>query len=102
IVDLGDDLLPPWLDLYEVAFPPAEKVLVSSHLRLLKNKALGLADNHHLLAAVNREGELVAMARYERQPSCSAAYLWYLAVVAPARCRGIGSEVYHEILRRLE
>ena len=29
---LDDDLLFPWLDLYETAFPPTEKVLVSSFL----------------------------------------------------------------------
>ena len=50
ITELGDDLLLPWLDLYETPFPPTEKVLVSDHVKVLKDKASGLEAEHHLLA----------------------------------------------------
>ena len=38
LTSLEDGLLLPWLDLYETAFPPYEKVLVSHFLSLLKSK----------------------------------------------------------------
>jgi GNAT superfamily N-acetyltransferase len=101
IVTLSDDLLLPWLDLYEVAFPPSEKELVSSHLRLLKEKERGLAQDQHLLAALDGEGKLIAMAKYEFLPRCSAACLAYLAVRSDARSQGIGARVYQEIRRQL-
>jgi GNAT superfamily N-acetyltransferase len=101
IVTLSDDLLLPWLDLYEVAFPPSERVLVSSHLRLLKEKERGLAQDQQLLAALDGEGTLIAMAKYDFLPRCSAACLAYLAVRSDARSQGIGTRVYQEIRRQL-
>ena len=35
IEDLHDELLLPWLDLYETAFPPTERVLISTILENL-------------------------------------------------------------------
>lgn len=100
IKDIGDDLLLPWLDLYEISFPPEEKVLVSSFLALLKRKAKGLNENSHMLAALDENNRLVGMMRYDTDPQLGVAYLWYLAAHPDVRGRGIGSICHDEVLRR--
>lgn len=102
IADLNDDLLLPWLDLYETAFPPSEKILISSYLKLLRDKAAGRAQDHHLLAGLDPAGTLAAIAYYQVLREPPVAILWYLAVKPEARGAGIGSRLYREILRRLE
>lgn len=100
IVDINDDLLLPWLDLYEVSFPPEEKVLVSDHLLTLKRKALGQAPDVHLAAAVDPAGKLLAIVGYEFDRESSTALLEYLAVVPEMRSTGIGSICYNAICER--
>lgn len=100
LTSLDDELLLPWLDLYETAFPPQEKVLVSDHLDVLRRRSRGEEVKTHLLAAVDERGECVAMARYHFLPEDRIAVLWYLAVVPHLRGQGIGSACYREILRR--
>lgn len=99
IRDLNDPLLLPWLDLYETAFPPSEKVLVSNHLRLLRAKASGEAADQVLIAALQGE-TLVGMARYDLDREAGALGLWYLAVTAEARSRGLGARIYGELVSR--
>lgn len=68
ICDLTDPLLLPWLDLYETAFPPGERVLVSHVLAavtaagVLHQPACGVDHGSHLLAAV---GNPVSVTRDE-------------------------------------
>lgn len=102
LTELGDGLLLPWLDLYETSFPPTEKVLVSDHLKVLKDKASELAAEHHLLAALNEDAALVAMARYQVIEERRVACFWYLAVASRLRNRGIGRRFYSEVLRRIK
>jgi len=100
IIDLNDDLLLPWLDLYETAFPPAERMLVSFYLRLLREKRAGLHPDHHLLA-VQREGVFVGLAHYVMVAEQRLAWLWMFAVTPEARNHGNGAAIYGEIVRRL-
>lgn len=100
IMDISDDLLLPWLDLYEQAFPSNEKVPVSDHLSLLK-RGRELPEDRHLLAALDESGGLVGMARYEVQGEDALAYLVYLAVQTARRSLGIGKIFYAEIVRRI-
>lgn len=100
ITDLDDGLLLPWLDLYETAFPPAERMLVSFYLRLLREKWEGLQPDHHLLA-VQREGIFVGLAHYVIISEHNLAWLWMFAVTLEARDHGVGAAIYGEIVRRL-
>ncbi len=100
INDLNDDLLLPWLDLYETAFPPTERMLVSFYLRLLREKREGLQPNHHLLA-VQREGVFVGLAHYVMIAEHNLAWLWMFAVTPEARNLGIGAAIYRDIVARL-
>jgi GNAT superfamily N-acetyltransferase len=100
ITDLNDDLLLPWLDLYETAFPPAERMLISFYLRLLRDKREGLYPDHHLLA-VQYEGDFVGLAHYVTVEEQRITWLWMFAVTPEARNRGIGTAIYQDIVRRL-
>jgi len=100
LTDPNDDLLLPWLDLYETAFPPAERMLVSFYLRLLRDKQAGGRPEHHLLA-VQRAGVFVGLAHYVGLAACNLAWLWMFAVTPEARNHGIGAAIYGEIVRGL-
>jgi GNAT superfamily N-acetyltransferase len=95
-----DDLLLPWLDLYETAFPPPERVLVSAILGILRDKSPELVQSHHLLAALEPPGQLVGMAWYELWPK-DVALLGYIAVIPERRGQGIGTRFYREIVKRI-
>jgi hypothetical protein len=95
-----DDLLLPWLDLYETAFPAAERVLVSSHLLVLKGTPAEPGE-HHLLAAMSGEAHFAGLARYQVLPDLGLAYLAYLATLPEMRNRGAGGKFYQEIVRRV-
>lgn len=97
---VADDLLLPWLDLYETAFPPPERVLVSEILSLLRDKSQGLAQSQHLLAALEPPGQFVGMAWYELWPK-DVALLGYIAVTPEKREQGIGTQFYQEIVKRI-
>ncbi len=100
ITGIDDALLLPWLDLYEVSFPPQERVLVSDHLRVLIEKASGRDRDAYLLAAVNEAGDLIGMIRCHLVSECRVAHLWYLAVVPDMRSKGIGAICYNEVRER--
>ena len=102
LTSLQDDLLLPWLDLYESAFSAAERVLVSKHLLALK----GASDadepgEHHILAALADNASFAGLARYQVVPDLGAAYLWYLATAPELRSQGVGTKFYQEIVRRV-
>ncbi len=100
INDLYDDLLLPWLDLYETAFPPIERMLVSFYLRLLRAKGEGPWSDHHLLA-VQREGVFVGLAHYVMISAHNIGWLWMFAVTPEARNQGVGAAMYDKLLHRL-
>lgn len=101
IADLNDDLLLPWLDLYETAFPPIEKALVSTYIGLLKDKAQGLRQNHHILAMLDQNDQLAGIAHVELRQKENVALFWYLAITAAERNHGLGSTLYRAVLHRL-
>jgi GNAT superfamily N-acetyltransferase len=100
IADLSDDLLCSWLNLYETAFPPEERILVSTFIRLLQTCKRKEQRSVELLAAVDGERHLVGLAFYEFQLNVNWVTLWYIAIDAAQRSQGYGSQVYQEIVRR--
>lgn len=93
------ELLPDWLDLFEVSFPPEEKVLVSRFLKLLKDKAVGENQDSHMLAALDENNQIAGIMRFDNDPGTRISYFWYLAVRSNTRSRGIGSACFAEVLR---
>jgi GNAT superfamily N-acetyltransferase len=100
IESVTDDLLLPWLDLYETAFPPPERVLVSEIFRVLRGQSPGFAQSHRLFAALEPPGQFVGMAWYELWPK-GVALLGYIAVIPERRSRGIGTQFYQEVAERV-
>lgn len=100
IENINDDLLLPWLDLYESAFPECEKVPVSSHLKILKERACGETSYNYLIAALNEYGDFAGLARFSFHKAKQFAYLWYLAVMPQMRNLGIGAQVYKDVYER--
>ena len=100
ITSLQDELLLPWLDLYETAFPAPERVLVSKHLLVLRGTPEEPGE-HHLLAALSGNGSFAGLARYQVLPDLGVAYLWYLATTPTVRNQGVGAKFYQEIVRRV-
>ncbi len=93
----SDEILLPWLDLYETAFPAVERVLVSRLLeRLSPDNCLD-----HMLAAVDEQDNLAAILYYVDVPDAQAAFLWYFAVIPALRGQGWGAWLYQALLQRL-
>ncbi len=99
ITDARDCLLPAWLELYDLAFPPEEKVLASVFVQSLHEKARGLMEHSHMIAALDPTGKLVGLGSFDALMECGAAALWYLAVAPEVRRRGYGAAIHHEMLR---
>jgi GNAT superfamily N-acetyltransferase len=99
ITSLQDDLLLPWLDLYEAAFPFAERVPVSLLLGMLKEKK----EDFHMLAALDEDDAFAGLAFYilPAQAHGRAGFLWYLATRPDLRGQGLGAWIYRGILARL-
>jgi ribosomal protein S18 acetylase RimI-like enzyme len=103
ITGLQDDLLLPWLDLYETAFPANEKVLVSHFLALLKMKGKGKQTCDYMLAGMDAAShKLLGLACYQLMPAVGAAVLWYLAIHPEARNRGLGGEFYDHVIDQID
>jgi hypothetical protein len=102
ITCLEDDLLLPWLDLYEIAFPPEEKILVSKFLTHLKDKEKSKKSGLVMLAAVQNQKDLVGIACYQVFSKQNVTFLWYLAVASGLRDHGLGAAVYQEVVRRID
>ena len=97
ITSLDDPLLLPWLDLYETAFPPEERVFTSLLLGGVKTPG-----KYHMLAAVDESRNLAGMAFYSEEIEAKAAFLWYLAISPALRNHGIGAWLYRAVLQRLD
>ena len=102
ITRLEDDLLLSWLDLYETAFPPNEKVLVSRFIKLLKARQAGEGARETLLAAVDAAGALLGMACYALMLEKEAGVLWYLATWPKERNRGLGGVIYDHVVSQID
>jgi len=102
LVNMDDDLLLPWLDLYETVFPPSERLLVSNQLQFLKRRAAGDGKDNHMVAALDAQGCLTGLLQYSIGPEASVAFLWYFAVQPTERGKGLGAEMYGELWNRLD
>jgi GNAT superfamily N-acetyltransferase len=94
---LGDPRLADWLCLYELTFPPEERLLAGELLRLLQNPAF--CQIHHMLALLDGDQRLAGLGLWQSQPRLSSAYLWYLAIQPGLRSGGLGSALYQAIVR---
>jgi ribosomal protein S18 acetylase RimI-like enzyme len=97
-----DPLFLEWLDLYETAFPPAERLLVSTLLKMLTEEAGAGEHRKHFVAMQSAAGGVVGMMLYSTDPEQRAAVLWYLAIKRSKRCQGLGTVAYGELLKRLD
>ena len=88
-----------WLDLYETAFSPSEKLLVSTILKMLEESRK--KSPHHLMAITDQNDAFAGMMLYETKSDVGLALLWYLAIQPERRNQGIGSLIFQELLRRL-
>lgn len=102
IESASDELLIPWIELYEIAFPPEERILVAQFLKLLHAKARGEYAESHIQAVVDKDGRFVALLRYDLIRDRKSAYLWYLAVHPDARSGGIGAQCFAHVVSRAE
>jgi GNAT superfamily N-acetyltransferase len=102
IESLDDDLLLPWFDLYETAFPPVERMQTSQILKILKDRAQGRPANTYLLAMVDKKRQMLGMACLEIRPDLNWATCWYIAIVENARGVGLGTWFYKKIANRAE
>jgi hypothetical protein len=102
IQGLNDDLLLPWLDLYETAFPPNEKILVSVILGFLRDPNKAKAEGINITGILDSSAHFIAMAMYQLPPDKPVAVLWYVAVLADQRSKGWGSEIYKSLLSQID
>ena len=101
IVDIRDDRLLPWLDLYETSFPATERVLVSFVMNVLKRKMDGEEVDDHLLSIGDDNDTPIGMTMFSASSDSPAAFLWYVAVDPNRRDGGFGTLIYQEILKRV-
>lgn len=99
---IDDDFLCPWLDLYETAFPPHERFLVSRILSSLKTNRDRHSDFEQLLAVLDPTGKFIGMAMMAHLMELKIAALWYLAVCPEERNKGYGAKIYQKILHQLK
>ena len=100
ITDINDALFMPWLDLYETAFPPEEKILVSGFFRFLNPDIKEDGVESRLIAALDERGEFAGLMFYRTKPEIYAFALWYLATLPALRGSGVGAGCYDEVVRR--
>lgn len=89
-----DPLLPEWLDLYESAFPPDQRVPVEALLSMMAAGEPTVA----MLAVLEEAGRLVGLVIFERAECPPALFLWYLAVIPERRNQGLGARIYRRII----
>lgn len=96
----SDPIFQPWLDLYETAFPPEERLPVSYFLHVLINRSTDIPDDRHLLAVLNLD-KFAGLACYWDVEPLKVIYLWYFAVVPEERNLGTGTQIYHDLVQRI-
>lgn len=97
ITSLQDNLLLPWLELYEKAFPAAERVLVTRLLLGIKDRA----PSRFALAAVDEQDHFLGLVYYSIISGTKVVFLWYFAVLPELRGAGLGAQLYQALLQRL-
>ena len=76
-------------------------MLVSALNRTVRSIASGEDRETTMAVAVDNAGEAAAMVHYEVNEEAGAAVLWYRAVSAPMRLKGIGTGVYRSVIARI-
>lgn len=102
IVDLYDPHLLPWLDLYETAFPPPERMLVSFILDVIGKRKRGEPADTQLWAVLDPTDALVGTVMFSLHPQVEVAFLWYLAVDPQRRSQGLGARIYQKIIQQIQ
>lgn len=97
----ADPLLVPWMELYECAFPPSQRVLAAWIIRTLAEIAQGNRRGRHLFAALDCDGNFCGLAHTFQPDDMPLAFLWYLATVPNLRGQGLGAWMYRSLLDRL-
>lgn len=88
ITSISDPFLPPWLDLFQTAFPLHEQIQISSLLGALTSRE----EDRAVFTAALLEDKFAGMALHQRRED--VAVLWYLAVHPDFRGQGLGSQLY--------
>jgi ribosomal protein S18 acetylase RimI-like enzyme len=104
IRDVTDPAWEQWKEIYVASFPVSERMSIEFLAKTLEDIGSGVNDNQWFLVlpASPTSERVVAMAFYELSREASAGYLWYIAVRAGQRSRGLGAELYSEICRRVQ
>lgn len=97
----ADPLLVPWMELYELAFPPSQRVLAAWILRSLVEIAQGDRRGRHLFAALDGDGKFCGLAHTFEPDDQPLGFLWYLATLPNLRGQGLGAWMYHSLLDRM-
>jgi ribosomal protein S18 acetylase RimI-like enzyme len=101
ILSLYNDLIMPWLDLYETAFPPNERILVSSILKRISDNHNAPAKGIYTAAILNQDNQFIGMSMVELPAGKPVGILWYVAVTPGQRSRGWGSKIYRGIVSQI-
>jgi GNAT superfamily N-acetyltransferase len=97
---LDDPHLLPWMELYELAFPPNERLLISDMLEIARAQAQDGPHTEYLLSAL-AGGEFAGLVHYETFPQLGLAGLWGLATRPAIRGQGLGAAIYDALWQRL-
>jgi GNAT superfamily N-acetyltransferase len=98
ITSSSDPLFIPWLDLYETAFPPREKILVSTLLKILQQGS----DGTRLAALLDETEQFAGMMMYQVSQEHRLALLWYFAILPDLRSKGLGGIAYRQLIQNLD
>ncbi len=92
-----------WNEIYYESFPLNERMSDEYLQNLLNSIAAGEETNTHILAMHSGNvSHVLGIAYYEAYPESQTGFLWYLATRSGERGQGLGANVYHEVLRRLQ
>jgi GNAT superfamily N-acetyltransferase len=100
ITSLDDPWLLPWLELYETAFLPHERVLVAGLLMQIRDQSLGNNYPAYFSAWIGADDEFKGMAYYEMDREIGL--LWYLAIDPRWRNLGLGADFYRALLKDVQ
>jgi GNAT superfamily N-acetyltransferase len=97
---LEDPHLLPWMELYELSFPPAQRLLISTMLAIARRQTRDDPQPEWLLTALAGEA-FAGLVHYATFPALGIAGLWGLATPPALRGQGLGAEIYMALRARL-
>lgn len=99
IKDTKNPLFLDWLDIYETSFPFHERKLLSMILKQVDKINNGEDTLLHFMALIDDRKECQGIILYQLMPVQQAVCLWYLAVKADLRSKGLGGYFYDQAVR---